>query len=581
MAATKKIRWRIYVIFTFIVLLLASVIARLFYLQVLYYEHYDQLAHKQSQGNLLTLPVRGRIFDRHLNTLAESIDTKSVVMTASKFDPQSESLQRVSDELDISLEHVNSQQAESTRLTYLKRQLGPEELTSMQDLWSDEDIRSSGIFLIPDTKRFYPQRRLASHILGFTGLDEKGYDNHGLEGLEYHYNHYLRGHAKRYSVPMDARRNSLHTWDLEVKNAGYDLVLTIDKNIQYMVERELETTFRDERARHATVIVMNPHTGEILAMANHPDYNPNEFARYPQRYYKNRALAWDYEPGSTFKIIQTAAAIEEGVLGPHDLYDNHNGFIPASSQTSAERKASGLLSVEEILIKSSNLGAVKISEQLGETRFYEYITRFGFGELTGIDLPGEITGKLRGPKDWSNLSLQSLSIGQEISVTPLQITRAFAAIANGGVLYTPHIVKEIRKLDGTAVLQVEPTKARRVISRKTAQFMREILRKVVDRGTGKRAAISGYRMAGKTGTAQKFNQTLGDYSSTRLVTSFIGFAPADHPRVVISAIVDEPALNEWGGTVAAPLFKRIAERILPYLDIPPNTTTHEFVAFVK
>ncbi|MCP4406032.1 MAG: penicillin-binding protein 2, partial [bacterium] len=431
------------------------------------------------------------------------------------------------------------------------------------------------------TKRFYPQKTLASHLIGFSGLDEKGYDNHGLEGLEYHYDHYLRGHAARYAVPMDARRNSLQSWELEVKNAGHDLILTIDKNIQHMVERELETTFRNERARHATVIVMDPHSGEILAMANYPNYNPNKFARYPQSYYRNWAVSWAYEPGSTFKIIQTAAAFEEGVLGPRDRYDNKGGFLPASSRSPEEWRASGLMSVEQILIKSDNTGATKISAQLGGQRFYDYIRRFGFGELSGIDLPGEVTGKLREPKDWSNLSLQSLSIGQEISVTPLQITRAFAVIANGGVLYTPHVVKEIRKKDGTPVSRVEPTKARRVISRKSAQFMREILNKVVDRGTGKRAAISGYRVAGKTGTAQKFNRASGDYSNTSLVTSFVGFAPADYPRVVISAIVDEPAMNEWGGTVSAPLFKRIAERILPYLDISPDTQGREFVALMK
>ena len=563
------------------IVLFLTVVGRLFYLQVLQNAHYVELAQKQSQGNILTLPVRGKIYDRNMNPLAESIDTKSVVMSASKFDPDAESLQRVSDRLDINLERIYSRQSEQTRLTYLKRKLTPEELGETQELFKDEAIRNSGIFLVPDTKRFYPQKSLASHILGFTGLDEKGYDNHGLEGLEYHYDHYLKGHAARYAVPMDARRNSLQSWELEVQNAGHDLILTIDKNIQHMVERELEATFRTERARHATVIVMDPHSGEILAMANYPNYNPNEFSRYPQSYYRNWAVAWDYEPGSTFKVIQTAAAFEEGILGPRDRYDNKGGFLKASSRSPEEWRSSGLMSVEQILIKSDNVGAAEISRQLGGQRFYDYIRRFGFGELSGVDLPGEVTGKLREPSEWSNLSLQSLSIGQEISVTPLQITRAFAVLANGGVLYTPHVVKEIRRKDGTPVLRVEPAKARRVISRKSAQFMREILAKVVDRGTGKRAAISGYRVAGKTGTGQKFNRVAGNYSSTSLVTSFIGFAPAEYPRVVISAIVDEPAMNEWGGTVAAPLFKRIAERILPYLDIPPDTQGREFVAFAK
>ncbi len=581
MAATKSIRRRVFVVLGCLAILMVAVVVRLFYLQVTGYEKYVEMAEEQSRGNLLVLPVRGKIVDRNRHVLAESIDTKSVVVSSSKFDPESDSLQRVSNALDISLEHISPQQSEQSRLTYLKRKLPPEDLEKIQEIRDDETLRTSGISFIPDTKRFYPQRRLASHLLGFTGFDEKGYDNRGLEGIEYHYNHYLRGRAERHAVPMDARRNSLHSWELNVKNTGYDLVLTIDKNIQYMVERELETTFLDERARHATVIVMNPHTGEILAMANYPDYNPNEFARYPQSYYKNRAVAWDYEPGSTFKIIQTAAAFEEGILSPGDRYDNNNGFIDGATRTPQEWRESGLLSVEEILIKSNNAGAMKISEQLGGQRFYEYITKFGFGELSGIDLPGEITGKLREPQEWSSISLQSLSIGQEISVTPLQITRAFAVIANGGILYTPYVVKEILDHNGAPILQIEPTKVRRVISRKTAQFLRQILTKVVERGTGKRAQVNGYRVGGKTGTAQKYNSTLGDYSSTRLVTSFVGFAPAEYPRVIISAIIDEPALNEWGGTVAAPLFKRIAERILPYLDIPPETTHHEFIAFAR
>ena len=578
MAVNKKLRRRMMIVFSALMLVQLAVVGRLTQLQVLEHPQYLDFAQQQSRGNLLTLPVRGKMYDRNLFTLAESIDTKSVVMRSSQAAANSAPLQRVSALLDIPSNRLASTSDESSRLTYLKRKLTPEQLTGMQSLLSEDDMQNAGIFLIPDTKRFYPQSRLASHILGFTGLDEYGYDNQGLEGLEYHYNSYLRGSADRDSVKMDAKRNSLKSWELEVKNSGYDLVLTIDKNIQYMVERELETTFRDERARHATVIVMNPHTGEILAMINYPDYNPNEFSRYPQEYYKNRAVAWDYEPGSTFKVVQAAAAFEEGILSPQDRYDNNDSFLRADSKTPEEWKTSKLMSVEDILVQSNNLGAMKISEQLGPQRFYDYIRAFGFGSASGIDLPGEISGKLREPREWSNISLHSLSIGQEISVTPLQITNAFAVLANGGILYRPYIVKEIRTADGAPVQRIEPTKIRRVISRKTAQMMREILGNAVERGTGKRAATNGYRVAGKTGTAQKFNVSAGGYSSTRLVTSFVGFAPAEYPVVVISAIVDEPAENEWGGTVAAPLFKRIAERVLPYLDIPPDLKANEFMA---
>ncbi len=581
MMAPKSVRIRGWFVFSLLILLLGSIVSRLFYLQILQYGRYAEIARKQSQGTLFTLPVRGKVFDRHLHPLAESIDTKSVVMMTAQVDPNSQPLRRVSNMLDINLSRLTPENLHGSRLTYLKRKLTPDELTETQELWSEQNILTSGIFLVPDTKRFYPQQKLASHILGFTGLDEQGYDNHGLEGLEFYYDDYLRGHAEEYSVPMDARRNSLNSWDLDVKNSGHNLVLTIDKNIQYMVERELEITFRDERARHATVLVMDPHTGEILAMANYPDYNPNEFQSYPQSYYKNLAVAWDYEPGSTFKIIQTAAAFEEGILGPYDRLDNQGHFHDGSERPASEWRELGYLSVEEILIKSNNHGAMMISEALGEQRFYDYMTKFGFGELTGVDLPGEVTGKLRETKDWSSVSLHSLSIGQEISVSPLQIVRAFSVIANGGVLYRPYIVKEIQDSDGNPIAQVKPTMVRRVISPKNAQLMRQILANVVEKGTGSRAATNGYRVAGKTGTAQKFNQATGDYSSTSLVTSFIGFAPVDYPKVVIAAIVDEPAQNEWGGTVAAPLFKRIAERVLPYLDIPPDKAVREFIAMAQ
>lgn len=580
MSASRNIRRRGWVVFMALIVFLGTIVGRLVYLQIMQYDHYVQLAYEQSQGRLLTLPVRGKIFDRNLQPLAESIDTKSVAMTPSKFDPQSLPVQQVSNLLNISLNSMPPVANPGTRFTYLKRKLTPDELTQVKPLLETPESITSGLVLLPDTKRFYPQHKLASHILGFTGLDEQGYENHGLEGLEFHYDHYLRGHAEQYSVPMDARRNSLKSWELNLNNAGHNLILTLDKNIQYMVERELEMTFREERARHATVIVMNPHTGEILAMANYPDFNPNEFQNYPQQYYKNQAVTWAYEPGSTFKIVQTAAALEEGLLSPQDRLDHHGHFHNGATRSEDEWKQLGYPSVEDILIQSSNSGAMAISETLGRERFYDYMKRFGFGDLTGVDLPGEVSGKLREIKDWSSISLQSLSIGQEISVTPLQMVRAFSVVANGGVLYTPYIVREIQTLDGAPVLQVEPTLVRRVISPKTARLLREILAKVVEEGTGKRAAVKGYYVAGKTGTAQKFNRASGDYSSTSLVTSFIGFAPVDYPRVVIAAIVDEPAQNEWGSTVAAPLFQRIAERVLPYLDIPADNPVRELVAFL-
>lgn len=569
MIMDKQIRRRILLLGGLFFLCLGIITYRLVNIQALEREWYQQRGAKQYKGQLRLLPVRGRILDRKENILAESLNTTSVMAKQSCRDEACLNLTKDSAEASSSLPGF-----EGESIYYLKRKLSPDEVKACcreKILLEKFGILGGNIVLVPDTRRFYAQKNLASHILGFVGLDENGYDNKGLEGIEFFYDSYLKGEQTWISVQTDAKRNSLRSWELPYSNSGNTLVLTLDKNIQYIVESELEKAYLETNAKGGSVIVMNPHTGEILAMANRPDFNPNSFQNYSQGAYRNRAVTWDYEPGSTFKIIQAAGILEEKLARTDDLFDGQQGLLSLNGRIFRDWQGFGYLTLEDILIHSSNIGAIKLGKLLGGASFYRYLKAFGFGEKTGVDLPGEVSGTVREVEKWSNVSIGAISIGQEISVTPLQMTLAYATLANGGFRVKPFIVDSIYNAHGNLVLRNRPQIIHRVISKETAVILTKILARVVEEGTGKRAAIPGYNVAGKTGTAQKFDFALSSYSNTQLVTSFIGFIPAENPRIVISVIIDEPeADSSWGGTIAAPVFKRIAERILPYLEIPPS-----------
>jgi len=568
--ADNQVRRRILWVGGMIFLCLGIISYRLIHIQVLDRAWYQQRGAKQYKGQIRLLPVRGKILDRKRNILAENLNTTSVISKpSSSSDPSTDPL-RAKPGSFLSDSGMDSN---GESIQYLKRKLPPGEFEACCKTGSGKPgSLGENIAFVPDTRRFYPQKNLASHILGFAGWDANGYDNKGLEGIEFFYDDYLKGEARWVSVQTDAKRNSLRSWELPSANSGNTVVLTLDKNIQYIVESELEKIYLEKSAKGGSVIAMDPHTGEILAMANKPDFNPNSFQNYSQDRYRNRAVTWDYEPGSTFKIVQTAGVLEEKLARPGDLFDGQRGLINLGGRPFRDWRGFGYLTLEDILVHSSNIGAIKLGRLLGEELFYRYIKGFGFGEKTGIDLPGEISGTVHELEKWSDVSIGAISIGQEISVTPLQMTLAFATLANGGVRMKPFIVDSIYDARGKLVLKNRPQVVRRVISKETTVLLTQILTRVVEEGTGKRAAVSGYRVAGKTGTAQKFDPSMSNYSSTRLVTSFIGFVPAENPRVVISVIIDEPeADSPWGGTVAAPVFKKIAERVLPYLEIPPNT----------
>ncbi|MEK6691916.1 MAG: penicillin-binding protein 2, partial [Nitrospirota bacterium] len=398
-----------------------------------------------------------------------------------------------------------------------------------------------------------------------------GMDNKGLEGVELAYEGDMKGEEGWLVLGRDALGRDIFPSNNNYKSpsSGRDLYLTIDEVIQYITEKELVNGVERWRAKSAIAIVMNPRTGEILAMGVRPEFNPNIIGNYKPYDWRNRAITDLYEPGSTFKVISAAAALEEGVARVGDLFDCSRGEIEVGGKVMRDAHRHGVLSFTEVIQKSSNIGAIQIGMKLGKERFYKYIKAFGFGEKTGIDLPGESPGKVRVPKEWSGTSIGAVSIGQEIAVSPLQILAAFSAIANDGNLMKPYIVSEVRDNEGRVIKSFTPQVVRKVISENTSKRLTEILKTVVEEGgTATKAAIQGNLVAGKTGTAQKTDPETGSYSNERYVSSFVGYLPAEDPKISIIVVVDEPKGAIYGGSVAAPIFKEIAEQVLTYLKIP-------------
>jgi len=428
------------------------------------------------------------------------------------------------------------------------------------------ESKIKGIGFMPDAKRFYPKAALASHILGFVDID-----NRGMEGVELKYNGYLRGNGGKITVTRDASGKTL-SQGVEMESMGNNLVLTIDEGLQYMVESELDTAVKQWHAAAATAIMMDPYNGEILALANRPSFNPNKASDSKNFERRNRAITDCYEPGSTFKIIVGTAAIEEKAVTVDSPFDCSRGSIEVGGRTIHDAHRHGLLTFREVIQKSSNVGSVMVGIKLGKERVYQYTKAFGFGDRTGIDLPGEVSGWIRPPEKWSGVSLGSISIGQEVAVTPLQVLRAYAAIGNGGLLVRPHVASRILNPEGKPIWSFH-SDARRAISAQTATTFKEILKTVTeDGGTAKSAAVDGNYVAGKTGTAQMIDPQTKKYSREKYVSSFVGFVPADNPRIALIIVIYEPKGQIYGGIVAAPVFKKISENALSYLNVPREDT---------
>ena len=537
---------------------MAAIFGRLGYLQLFRHSEYMARAQRQQQRVIEITPKRGSIYDRNMHPLAMSIPVDSAFAVPSELADEQLAARLLSGVLGIPHDVLEGRLASSRSFVWIARKLPPNKAEAVAAL------NLKGVYFQKENQRFYPKRDLASHVLGFVDLDEKG-----LGGIEYELDNQIRSKSEKIVVMADARQRWFDGGEAQ-RERGANVVLTLDERIQYIAERELGAAIAKTHAIAGSVMVVNPNSGEILALANWPKFNPNSASEAPAETRMNRAVTALYEPGSTFKLITLAAAFDQGITRPAEVFDCENGAVYVAGHRIRDHKPFGLLSVSDILAQSSDVGAIKIALRLGAPKFYDYIRAFGFGQLTGVDLPGESKGLLRRLENWSAVSIGSISMGQEVGVTPIQLVSAVSAIANGGMLYRPHVVAQLRR--GDRILPMEgaltPAEPRRVIRPETAATLRRLMEGVILTGTGKLARLDGWTAAGKTGSAQKIDPATGRYSRTQLIASFTGFAPISNPAVTILVSLDSPVGLHEGGMVAAPVFKRIAEQVLPYLDVP-------------
>jgi cell division protein FtsI (penicillin-binding protein 3) len=553
-----RVHVRLVIVAGVALLWMGAVFARLTYLELFRHSDYLARALRQQQRTFEITPERGAIYDRNGRPLAMSVPVDSAFGVPAEIADEHLAARLLSGVVGVPQEVLLARFESSRSFVWISRKLPPDKAEAVNKL------NLKGIYLQKENQRFYPKRDLAAHVLGFVDLDEKG-----LMGIERELDSQIRGKSERIVVMADARQRWFDGGEAQ-RERGVSVVLTLDEKIQYSAERELAAAMAKTQAAAGTVIVMNPNTGEILALVNWPKFNPNKASDAPAETWMNRAVSAIYEPGSTFKLITLAAAFDQGITRPEEVFDCENGAVYVSGHRIRDHKPFGLLSVADILAQSSDVGAIKIALRLGGPKLYDYIRAFGFGTLTGVALPYESRGRLARLEDWKPISVSSISMGQEIGVTPVQLITAVSAIANGGLLYKPQIVAELRR--GEKVLPAEgslaPVEPKRVIRPETAATLRRLMEGVVLRGTGPLARLDGWTSAGKTGSAQKIDPTTGRYSPTQFVASFTGFAPINNPAVTILVSLDSPVGLHEGGQVAAPVFKRIAEQVLAYLDVP-------------
>ena len=533
-----------------------AALGRLAYLQLFRYGDFLARAEHQQQRIVEISPKRAEVLDRNLHTLAMSALVDSCFAVPAEIADTQMVAGLLGGVLDLPPEEVESRLASSRSFVWIARKLPPATSARIAAL----NLR--GIYFQKEDERFYPKRQLAAALLGYVDIDDKG-----LGGIEYALDERIRSKPGRMLIFTDARRRWYDSTDSR-PDAGSSVVLTVDENIQFIAERELAAAIHRTRAPAGSVVVQNPSNGEILAMANWPTFNPNAPAGSPPDARMNRAISALYEPGSVFKVVTLSAAIDEGLTTPGEIVDCEMGAIYIGNHRIRDHKPFGRLTVAEVLAHSSDVGTIKIGLRLGAPKFYDYIRAYGFGSPTGIELPGESRGLLRRLENWTPISVGSISMGQEIGVTPVQMITAMSAIANGGLLYRPRVVLALRPAAELSVpSQPDP---RRVIRETTAATMRRMLEGVVLNGTGRLARLDGHSAAGKTGTAQKLDPATGRYSETQLIASFVGFAPVNNPAVSILVQLDSPVGPHEGGAVAAPVFKRVAEQVLAYLNVPQD-----------
>ena len=550
-----------------------AVSARLVYLQVSQHDGLVNRARQQQQNALETSAQRGDLLDRQERELARSIQTVSLFVDPDGLQPAdllctASVLAKTLGEKEADLlKELTDARDEKRRFIWVARRLDAEQVAPILSL------NLPGLNSIQEPKRYYPNGSLAAHALGFVGLDGQG-----LGGVEQAYNAKISGEPGRLFLEKDATGKPYESFEVAAKQ-GETVVLTIDQAIQYQTERALQSAVERTHAKSGSVIVLDPRSGEILALANAPSFDPNNVSASPADNRRNWALQNIYEPGSTFKIVAFSAAIEKKLAKPEDKIDCQMGAITVAGRVIHDHKRFGVLTLAEALAKSSNIAAIKLGLRVGNESMYDFMTRFGFGSKTGIELPGETNGILRKVANWQPSSIGSIAMGQEVGVTPVQMAAAFGALANDGMRIAPHLVREIRNASGEIVYTANPEQ-RRVVSAETAIALRGMLEGVTLNGTAKKAQLDGYSAAGKTGTAQKIDPKTRTYSRTKFIGSFVGFAPVNNPQVVVIVVIDEPAGAYHGGDVAAPVFREIAEQILPGMGVMPDVETKSVPALI-
>ena len=560
---------RLYLLGSLLLFWCLAICGRLVYLQIFRYGSFVKQAEHQQQREIPLSAKRGVIYDRAGHELAMSVlvDSAFAVPSEVKDLPTAVSLvtRITGEDHNVVLADCRNHKT----FCWVARKADDETIERIKSL------NLQGIHFQKEPKRFYPARDLAAQVVGTVGMEDAG-----QSGIEHAFDDELRGRAGKMFISVDARRR----WFSDVEKQpepGENLVLTIDKNIQYIAEKELDQAIHDTQAIAGTVIVENPHTGEILALANWPTFNPNLRKQITPAALTNRAVSYVYEPGSTFKLVTISAALEEKLTNPDEVFDCQMGSIVYNGMRIRDSKPHGLLPVWGVLAESSDVGAIKIALRLGEDRFYKYIRAYGFGQQTGIELPGETRGLTKPVSRWSKVSIAAISMGQEIGISPLQLAGLISTFANDGVWVAPRIVAGPVEAQGSPrTVAFHPGASRRVISSYTAAEMRSMMQKVVLEGTGRKALLEGYTSAGKTGTAQKVDPATGAYSKTKYIGSFAGFAPVNNPQIVVAVILDSAVGLHQGGQVSAPVFRRVSQQVLEYLHTPhdlPLAPNHQLL----
>ena len=548
---------RLYLLGAILVLWGGAICVRLVYLQIFCYGQFQQRAQREQQRTLDVAAKRGLIYDRSGRELAMSTAVESVFAVPGEIHDLAGTISLISHITKDDPREVLARCEGGKTFCWLARKADAEIADRIREL----NLR--GIHFQKESQRSYPKGALAAQVIGYVGTDDQG-----LSGIEREFDDQLQGKPGRMMISVDAHKKWFGSVEKEPE-AGKNIILTIDQQIQYIAERELETAMQQTHAETGTVIVENPHTGEILALANRPSFDPNDSRAITPDKLKNHAVSDVYEPGSTFKLVTISAALDEKLTRPEEVFDCQMGSIMFNGMRIRDSKPHGLLSVSDILAESSDVGSIKIGMRLGDDRFYKYIRAFGFGQQTGIELPGETRGLSKPPSRWSKVSIAAISMGQEIGITPLQLTGLISTMANDGVWVAPRIVATTTESQSAPQLVAfHPADGRRVVSPITAAQMRQMMQGVVLHGTGKKALLEGYSSAGKTGTAQEVDPNTHTYSHTKYVATFAGFAPINNPAITVAVILDAAVGLHQGGQVSAPVFQRITQQVLEYLHVP-------------